>query len=167
MPEWTIKEENTELLLHDCVISDAKLEDGNLVLTFEDGIWLLAETELNPSGDTIRTGKAHVTIRRVDAAEESSWADICKGVRLFARKRLKLWRSWSMEKMLRCIRTGKASFAILSMHRDSISVLFSGVVHMRRSRFSSQYEYFYWKVQAKGSMEIHFEWDGVRPDCTW
>ena len=167
MQEWILKENNNEVLLHDCMITDAKLDNGNLVLTFEDGVWLLAETELNPSKDTIRTGKAQVTICLVDESQEASGVDVCMGVGLFWQKRLKLWKCWSMGEMIRCIRSNRANFEILIMHRDSVSVVFSGVCSVRKSRSFSRYEYFYWKVQTKKNLEICFEWDGVRPDCVW
>ena len=54
-----------QLFLHDCVISSFALEDGDLVLTLDEGFQAPAGTACNPGSKTLRTGLAQLRFRGV------------------------------------------------------------------------------------------------------
>ena len=64
---WHLQARNAfdQLFLHDCVISSFALEDGDLVLTLDEGFQAPAGTACNPGSKTLRTGLAQLRFRGV------------------------------------------------------------------------------------------------------
>ena len=64
---WRLQARNAfdQLFLHDCVISSFALEDGDLVLSLDEGFQAPAGTACNPGSKTLRTGLAQLRFRGV------------------------------------------------------------------------------------------------------
>lgn len=150
-----------QLFLHDCVISSFALEDGDLVLSLDEGFQALAGTACNPGGKTVRTGPAQLRFRSVVTLPG---LDCQRELCLFGHTCLLLWEKAAPGAILRLIRAGRLSLKVLDMHTAEESLVLSGAVLQPWRRFGLNRRFFYWAVYGRAPLTVDFFWNDLQPD---
>ena len=65
---WKYSEINAypNIILHDCRIVKAWIENRDIVIEFDNGFWILEDNKQNPFGKTLRTGKSEIRFINFD-----------------------------------------------------------------------------------------------------
>ena len=160
---WRLQARNAfdQLFLHDCVISSFALEDGDLVLTLDEGFQAPAGTACNPGGKTVRTGPAQLRFRGVVTLFD---LDCQRELCLFGHTCLLPWENAAPDAILRLMRAGRLSLKVLDMHTAEESLVLSGAVLQPWRRFGLNRRFFCWFVYGRPPLTVDFLWNDPDPD---
>ena len=155
---WVFSEKKTDgISLHDCRATYARVEGGDLYFEFDDGFWVVANTEHNLHGNTLRTDKSLLKIENF----EISKIYIFKEIRVF-RRLVSTRRVWmSVDALVKKINTGKWELEFISEYHSGHEVLF-GCWILFESRFYHRECQLFIRYDAMGCF-----WNRLREDCPW
>ncbi|MGN1020218.1 MAG: hypothetical protein ACI4O7_07565 [Aristaeellaceae bacterium] len=150
-----------QLCLHDCVISSFALEDGDLVLSLDNGFQALTGAACNPGSKVLRTGPAQLRFRGVETLYDlSCQRELC----LFGHTCLLLWENAAPDAILRLMRAGRLLLLALDMHTAGGSLIFTGTFRQRWRPFGLNRRFFYWPVYGRPPLTVDFFWNDLQPE---
>lgn len=119
---WVHSENKTKnISLHDCRATQMRIDGHDLYFKFDDGFWIIADTENNTNRETLKTDKSQLKIRNYDISDLYVFKEIRLFRRLISTHRVRL----SLEKLAANINKGKWELEFIYEYHSFHSVLFS------------------------------------------
>ncbi|MBQ8687827.1 MAG: hypothetical protein IJ512_04680 [Ruminococcus sp.] len=143
--------------LHDCRATHAYIENGALVLEFENGFWMTADSRFNPYGVTCRTDTSQLRICKFDIQDIYLFDEI----RLLRRHIGTLRKSIPIEKLLENINCGKWQLEFLYEYHAWRRVLFECMIWFDKRPYSKACQL------SVCCDEMRYFWNRICEDKTW
>lgn len=146
---------NGGISLHDCRATKIETDPNSLRLVFPDGVWLLKDNSLNTVGETVRTGRAEVTLKDFEFGAFT----VYKPVRFFGKTLFTFCREVSLEALRESVNRTKQTLEFVDDFENADSHLFRVMLWQKQK----WYECFL-KVRYT-DVEYHF--DSIEKDRVW
>ncbi|MBQ4088216.1 MAG: hypothetical protein IJC78_08225 [Clostridia bacterium] len=157
---WKNSVEYTDgiMSLHDCVVNSVERFDDILSLYFNDGFWILSDTEYNSCGATVRTYKSKIEF--IDFDEDMSEFYLFKRHYLFSKHICTTRKKVDLKEVYEKINSGAWKIEFIEQYKGFRRFLFFGsLTTKKKGNFEFQV------VIDCEKMECC--WNNIRPDRKW
>ncbi len=159
---WNYSTSNSypNIILHDCIVEKIRIEETNLIFTFNDnGFWINKDNVHNPFGQILRTGRSELKVVNIDM--DYTDINIFEKVRLFNKPILTKLKNISLNDFISKVNCGEWRFEFVNEYYAFHSAMFCGYLHSSKSSYS-----IYTQIEIMYD-EIIYYWNKIYEDRTW
>ena len=163
MWKYTSENDYPNIILHDCYIVKATVEDNDLIIEFKEhdflhGFWINEINKQNPFGKTLRTDKALIRFVNFDFDSIYIFKTICLFRRFIFTRRVEV----SFEKFIENLNIGKWQFEFIDeFYAGNYGALFNGWVYFNDGK--SHYDC---QIQLRFTKMV-YSWNKICEDKPW
>lgn len=160
MWKYNIKNDHSNISLHDCRIEKVRIKDSDIIFEFdENGFWVLSNNKFNPYGKVLRTGKAEIRFTNCDF--DFSRISMYKEFHLFRKPILTTRTKLSFKDFSRQINSGRLKFEVIDELYSFNQVLFDGCFWLNKKPYYRESQI---QILFK---DMLYSWNEINEDRTW
>ena len=154
-----IEDAYNHISLHDCFISKIQLAKNILTVCFDDGFWMLGNSEYNTCEETVRTDKSQLNF--IDFDEEISIFYLFKNHYLLGKRICTTRKKMTFDEVKNKVNNGVWNLEIVEEYHAWRRVLLWGTVRVKKRRRVHEFQI---TIDCE---KTEYCWNNIRTERKW